>query len=289
MKKDRVILLDVLRVFAVGLVIVGHLGSAVGTYYGMFFGIPHFYYVSLGGVGVTLFLILSGIVLEMTYGYRKYSYFDFVLHRVRRIYGVYWMALLFTIIAASILKTDLHLDWQKILSSFSGFQAFLGHPYVEFINAGGWFIGVIVFMYLLYPLLSKLVKLNSAYFIIGLMVISVVFRAMLGWYWRDWYRPQDWFPLCRVFEFGLGIWLVYAGKIEKLPKINIRWQRLFGFLGEISFPLYLVHIPLLVMINSQSKPIVLFALIAVGVSIVIYCLDSWINEIVRNKRIIIKS
>ena len=283
MKKDRVVLLDILRVFAVGLVILAHLGSKLGTFYGRFFGIPHFYYVSLGGFGVTLFLILSGIVLEMNYGHRKYTYFHFLIHRLRRIYVVYWLALLFTIGVAFCLKTDLGLDGHKILSSFSGFQAFLGHPYVEFINAGGWFIGVIVFMYLLYPLLSKLVKINSTYFIVGLFIVSVVFRLVMGWYWRDWYRPQDWFPLCRVFEFGLGMWLVRLGMIEKLPKIGKRWQGLFGFLGEISFPLYLVHMPLMVMISLQSRPIGLFLAISIVVSGGIYWLDNVINKLLSSK------
>jgi len=50
------------------LVFVAHFGQLFDHDSGGFFGIKNFYYVSLGGVGVTVFLILSGILLGLTEG-----------------------------------------------------------------------------------------------------------------------------------------------------------------------------------------------------------------------------
>jgi peptidoglycan/LPS O-acetylase OafA/YrhL len=59
---NRSILLDILRIFAIALVFVAHFGQLVDTSAGDFFGLKNFYYVSLGGVGVSLFLVLSGLL-----------------------------------------------------------------------------------------------------------------------------------------------------------------------------------------------------------------------------------
>ena len=63
----RVYLLDLVRVFAISLVLVAHIGQKIGSPVGAFFGIQNFYYVSLGGVAVSIFLVLSGMVMEWNY------------------------------------------------------------------------------------------------------------------------------------------------------------------------------------------------------------------------------
>jgi peptidoglycan/LPS O-acetylase OafA/YrhL len=59
---NRSLLLDILRISAIALVFVAHFGQLVDTSAGDFFGLKNFYYVSLGGIGVSLFLVLSGIL-----------------------------------------------------------------------------------------------------------------------------------------------------------------------------------------------------------------------------------
>jgi len=66
---ERFSLLDLARVIAIVLVLIAHIGQAVGNPIGEFFGVENFYWVSVGGVGVTLFLILSGLALELNYGW----------------------------------------------------------------------------------------------------------------------------------------------------------------------------------------------------------------------------
>ncbi len=70
----RSLLLDLIRSVAIILVLVAHIGQAFESPVGMFFGIPNFYYVSLGGLAVTIFLILSGLTLELSYGSRNMDF-----------------------------------------------------------------------------------------------------------------------------------------------------------------------------------------------------------------------
>jgi peptidoglycan/LPS O-acetylase OafA/YrhL len=56
----RFIGLDFARCVATALLLLAHIGQAIGNPIGAFFDGTYFYYVSLGGLAVTIILILSG-------------------------------------------------------------------------------------------------------------------------------------------------------------------------------------------------------------------------------------
>jgi len=93
--KQRFFLLDVIRTIAISLVLVAHIAQRIGSPLGKFGGINNFYYVSLGGLAITVFLILSGICLELNYG-NKFNYLKFMVRRILRIYPVYYLERLTT-------------------------------------------------------------------------------------------------------------------------------------------------------------------------------------------------
>ena len=84
----RSVLLDLLRILAIVLVFIAHFGQLLGSPVGGFFGIKNFYYVSLGGVGVTLFLILSGLLAGLTSASKQTGYLDYLIKKLLRIYPV---------------------------------------------------------------------------------------------------------------------------------------------------------------------------------------------------------
>ena len=85
----RLVLLDLLRVVAITLVVTAHAGQAVNHPIGQFFGVENFYWVSIGGVGVTIFLVLSGLALQLNYGHKDIGYGQLMASRILRIYPVY--------------------------------------------------------------------------------------------------------------------------------------------------------------------------------------------------------
>ena len=252
----RLMLLDCVRIAATVLVLVAHIGQTVGSPIGIFFGVEGFYYVSLGGLGVTIFLILSGLTLELRYGERDVHYLYFMLKRCVRIYPIYYLSLVlgFSIYVAGFYRETVTgalftalstLHSSDVILSLTGFYAFAGEWGGPFV-ATSWFIGLIMTMYLLYPGLAWAIRRRSRTVTSVLLLISVLSRLVLGKYEILPTRPLDWFPLCRIFEFSLGIYLarIFAGSTWQIPNFLSRPSSFVRLLGELSFPLFLIHYPL---------------------------------------------
>jgi peptidoglycan/LPS O-acetylase OafA/YrhL len=131
MTKNRVIIFDLLRIVAISLIVICHLNnSGIGNYNSLIFGqalgtwIGNVFYADLGNVGMILFIIISGAVLELNkkpmntvIDYGKYMY-----RRISRLYPAYWLSLIFTI--GLFLELNNH-NFGDLFWQFSGFNAFI--------------------------------------------------------------------------------------------------------------------------------------------------------------------
>lgn len=255
----RYISLDLVRCVAICLLLMSHIGQTIGSPLGIFFGIPHFYHVSFGGLAVTIFLILSGIVLELQYGNKNINTPKFLIKRILRIYPVYYLSLLFGIVVYSmksyyytgnIISNFSSLGVHDIILCITGAYAFVGEWGGPFVDTS-WFIALIITLYLFYPFLSIKIKKNPNTYICVIFFISVLSRLILGKYQILPMRPLDWFPLSRIFEFSLGIYLVtiLPQKAFNLLESKKPYSFLISFLSTLSFPLFLVHAPFLFIIK----------------------------------------
>jgi len=297
----RIVTLDFLRVAAVSLLFMAHIGQEIRHPIGKFFGFPHFYRASLGGVAVTIFLILSGAALHFQYKDRPFRTSDFLVKRLLRIYPIYWMSLVVAV-AAALLRSWLRTG--KLLGSFpklhaaditlnlTGTYAFVGRWGGPF-NGVSWFVALILSMYLLYPLLAKMFRRHPHLSIVALAALSVGVRLLVGKYKLLSMRPLDWFPLCRVFEFALGMYLVtlLTRLPWRLPAPPRRLGDLLSFLGKLTFPLFLVHYPVIFLIkhfraggHSLGNSIALF----LGLSLVLALIVQFIDDRIPRRRILKK-
>ncbi|WP_425183350.1 acyltransferase family protein, partial [Mesomycoplasma ovipneumoniae] len=71
-KRPRNFCLDIIRIVSCIIIVVTHIFQHFGHPFGYFFGIPNFYWVSIGGVAVSVYIIVSGYSLEMSYGSKLY-------------------------------------------------------------------------------------------------------------------------------------------------------------------------------------------------------------------------
>lgn len=315
---NRSVLLDLLRIFAIVLVFIAHFGQLLGTSAGGFFGIKNFYYVSLGGVGVSLFLILSGLLAGLTSSARHTGYFDYLLKKLLRIYPVYLLSIPLAVIG--YLAGDLLLqgDFPEVfpngavtdlVGSISGFYSWFGlwgGPY----NPPSWFIALIIVMYALFPVLFALLKRWPHRVLVITLIISLASRIYVGqegvpfmggglydsvesWLYRRYGfmpgRPGDWFPPCRLFEFTLGIYLALV-----VPCSVWSWlktgplERPILWLSDLSFPLFLLHFPFLFLVTlllDSGLPTVMSILIYL---ILLFPLAIWVGRLdqrVPRKRI----
>lgn len=298
----RFIGLDLIRCLAIALLLLAHIGQIIKGPIGNAFGLRHFYYVSLGGLAVTIFLILSGIVLELQYGKKKTSYSQFIIKRLIRIYPVYYLCLLFGLLIYSIRSYyetgHIFANFSKlgivdIALSVTGGYAFVGRWGGPFI-ATSWFIALIITMYIFFPLLSREINKRPLFSICVLLLVSFFSRIIIG-HCGFLHRPLDWFPLCRIFEFSLGIYLaiILPKTLFKLLKPSRRLGSSISFISRVSFPLFLIHCPLLLMINylmmlgvNQLLSICLYVLLSVTISWIIFAIDKKIPKAIILKRII---
>jgi peptidoglycan/LPS O-acetylase OafA/YrhL len=119
--------------------------------------------------------------------------------------------------------------------------------------------------------------------IAAIFLISLIARLLIG---RDIAYPYElirWFPFCRLFEFSLGVFVAAVAcpsswsTANNLPRVI---QKTLSFCGEISFPLFLMHVPFLFMIPrlcargySPVLAIGVFLLVSVGLSWMVLLID----------------
>lgn len=133
-----------LKGFAILAVVFGHIG------YILFAGGQFLFPLStLAGVGVDLFLFLSGYGLAASALAHKRSLKDFYLRHAKRIYIPLWIALTLLFLADSLL-----LDRSYSLGYIA--QSFLGYfphadPWAD-VDSPLWYFTYVVFLYALFPL-----------------------------------------------------------------------------------------------------------------------------------------
>jgi peptidoglycan/LPS O-acetylase OafA/YrhL len=300
MTNDRILAFDIVRIIAIILVVAEHMAlpgilsiGALNQSYGIagFDG-------TIGNWGVILFILISGCVLEYTYGKKirnvasKFNYRSFIEKRLLRIYPAYW----FSILLALLFNIGLisQLGWIEYVRTLSGFYAFttlsipqisaLGGP----INPMGWFIGLIVCLYLLFPLISRFLAyagfggMTLIFFLSWFFVISLP-SGYVG-------LSSYWFPLARLFEFSLGIYIVQKGLNLKTANNS----KAIRFLSDLSFPLFLVHAPVLYILILAPRPyyenIILYVIVVLILSLLVYQVDKYFRTIfekfkLRSRRI----
>lgn len=277
----RSILLDSLRILAILLVLIAHLGQLFGHASGDFFGWKNLYYVSLGGVGVTIFLLLSGILTGMSDPSPQESYLSYLLKKVMRIYPVYWLslplAMLGYVMGNGLFQGDMPALFPNgftadLLGSLTGFYALLGlwgGPY----NPPSWFIALIMSLYALSPMMLWFMKHWPHRTLGALFCISLAARYYVGqwgipfveqsllehmesWLYRQYGfmpgRPGDWFPPCRLFEFGLGLYLALMLHKATWFRLNLPASNVIRLLSDLAFPLFLIHYPFLFLVTTLT-------------------------------------
>lgn len=259
-ESKRLLFFDIIRVCAILLVLLWHLGSylQISFIMNMLLGIPNVYYVYIGGIGVSLFIFISGSMLEYTYTPIKNmkGLFNFYRHRFTKIipaYTLVWLIALTTIIFTSLNSLS-YYDITTWVLDYTGLMYLRMIPDVILPNILplGWFIGLLSILYLIFPFLSNGIKKYPYISISALFIISYG----LAYYFNtnNWYSWSYVFPACRLFEFGLGIFIVQKGLY---PKVTYNNANLKNLVDNI-FYIYLVH---QILLNLTKINIILWIIV----------------------------
>lgn len=201
MWRKRIVSMDVIRIFACLCVTMVHFNASVSGYNGTFVYpnslIPNFYVdkrVYLGSMGVSLFFMLSGASLMLTY--KKGNLLGFYKKRALNVYPMFWLAFaLATMIDFMRFKGMAGgKPWMMVfsLAGLDGNLAVLGLIPFDFYKVGEWFLGCLIVIYLFFPLLHTMVEKHP----FGTLALAaVVYAAYLRM------APQYGFPITEALFF----------------------------------------------------------------------------------------
>jgi peptidoglycan/LPS O-acetylase OafA/YrhL len=306
--ENRVLLFDFLRVVAIVMILFSHVSLTLGPPYDrfnqFFVGLTNlFYWTTWGEIGVTLFLIISGLSLEYGYGGKKINFASFYKKRIIRIYPIYYMSLLLGLGILVVFGMWGHLRYSEpfiilpnfgfgdLLLSLSGFNAFAGKWGGSIVWAS-WFIGLVMVLYLLYPVISYAVNKSPWTTIFALLVVSLASRYLVEQSTILSGNPKEWFPLNRIFEFGLGVFLINILGKQFFTSLNRVLRYFPGLvpLSALSFPIFLIHDPLRRFIVLGSDPLTsltigipLFLTLSIVLSKLAFATDEKMQRILKSK------
>lgn len=197
---------DNLKGFAIIAIVLSHIGYFLDDNDRFLYPFSVF-----AGVGVNLFLILSGYGLTMSMLQKRLSIGQFYRHRLFKIYLPLWIVLITLFLVFTIFQGS-HLEFGQMLKNLLGFfpQADI---YLN-INSPLWYITPVIFYYLLFPILFyKKFPIISA----GLLFIISFYLVKLNLPISE---PVLKLYKLHILAFPAGIVLAYL--ITKIRNIKLK-------------------------------------------------------------------
>lgn len=283
MKKERIFYLDFIRAFAVIAILLTHYNAL------FWFMEPKLLdkvvitlrvcNIYIGDFGVSLFFIISGSALMYVYE-QKCELFKFYKKRLLSIYPMFWLTY---IIAFLIQKMVYHVDFSGIprenfILTILGFDSYYSGIMPTFYLIGEWFLGCIILIYIVFPLLRWGANKHPGYFtaVIALVYLLAIFcystpldksvliatripEFFFGMLYIKYFKKTNWkaallalavLVLNTVFAptFSSNIQTTYVGIMAFLVLtyiakfIEFGWVKaICSFLSKYSYAIFLTH------------------------------------------------
>ena len=190
MKKPRLVYLDLIRTAALISILIIHFNATVTgyfTYPSRLFGSTLPFGIYLGDFGSSLFFIVSGAALCYTAA-EPFSVKGFYKKRARAVYPMFWLAwaICFTVRFTTVPGAFAGARGVTLVLTLLGLDNFAvaaGWVGADFACVGEWFLGSILFLYLLFPLLLALCRKGRAVRWLGFAGAAVLGVAvhLTGW------------------------------------------------------------------------------------------------------------
>lgn len=228
MKKARLYYLDLIKLIAVIAVFTIHFTKSL-EYAGVNFSfkvLPDTVFsLYLGSYGVSLFFIVSGAVLMYMYGDKDIDLGVYFKKRFLGIYPMFWLAfaLFFVIKEIRYPHFDRGIRRGTLLFSLLGIDGQVGIYTPTFYMLGEWFLTVIIVLYILFPILKKLV-LRNPWMTFALFLAVTLLSAF---HWNDDVLAMDAFFFHRIPEFLFG--MIFVQYIKK-----VHWYMLIPALSVLT-------------------------------------------------------
>lgn len=182
--RRRIFYLDLVRALATVLIVITHFNNPylVGGREIIFPNTPFGIYI--GGLGVSLFLIISGAALAFTYGNREFSLKTFYWKRFKGIYPMFWTAWILATLYFFVTRQGTPPNAapaRSFIFTLLGVDGLAANFQIQTMYLlGEWFLGFIILFYLVFPPLLWLVKRYPKMTAVGVLVVWIVSLALLS-------------------------------------------------------------------------------------------------------------
>lgn len=191
---------------------------------------------NLGQIGVSLFFILSGASLMYNYS-ENFSLKKFYKKRWLAIFPMYYIAWLSAVLFYMYRFYSLNpfcvqrAPWTIVLTVL-GVDGYLCSIIPNYYLLGEWFLGCIILMYLLFPVIRLLIKMNP---ILILCLYTLIYILIVQFYSLKF--NIEFFLFTRLLEFIFGMVLIECGN-----KVN-KYLAIICLLIVVLFNCLFINIP----------------------------------------------
>lgn len=187
MKKPRLFYLDLIRAVALCSILIIHFNAAVTgyfTYPSKLFGSVLPFGIYLGDFGSSLFFMVSGAALAYT-SKDPLDLPAFYRKRAKAVYPMFWLAWCIAFSIRFVTKPSYYAGAKTAsllltLVGLDNFAVAAGWVAQDFACVGEWFLGTILFLYLLFPLLRAGLKKHPVLTWCAVLAVSLPVHRM-GW------------------------------------------------------------------------------------------------------------
>lgn len=218
-KKERVTSFDFIRCFATFCILIFHfLINSNGKH--IYPDSLFFFNYDVAQVGVSLFFILSGAALYYNDNKKK-NLKDYYKNRFLAIFPMFYVAyiMIFLISFWNEGNIPVGIPIQNLLLTLIGMDGFLSYKIPCFPMVGEWFLGCIIILYIVYPLIKYFIKKKP---IIAFSIMTTFYVILcLNYNFEMWMIFN---PLVRFLEFSFGVLyieLYNRGKIGNIKKFSL--------------------------------------------------------------------
>lgn len=168
-------------------------------------------------VGLAWFFLLSGAALCLQWQ-RRFSLRPYLVGRAAATYPPFWLGFAVLFVYGEVLHgNNPGIPRWRLIFSVVGLDGYLTPATVTFYKIGEWFLGVILILYLLFPLLLRCMagRRGRILLAVGLVALQLAWPALCPAPWEAGHTV-----LGRLPAFALGVWFgtLLAGQGNEPPK-----------------------------------------------------------------------
>lgn len=280
MKKPRLFYLDLIRTVALVSILIIHFNASVTGYFTLphkLFGSTLPFGIYLGDFGSTLFFIVSGASLCYT-APEQFDTLSFYKKRARAVYPMFWLAWAICFSIRFVTRPGYYAGAKTVtlvltVLGLDNFAVAAGWVGQDFACVGEWFLGSILFLYLLFPLLlfgyrhrpwlsfaivtaagvavhlagwdARLVAIHLPEFFLGMLVVGLSRRmqgilagaAVLLLAVQQILGGWDTKIVSALFGAAVFTALIFVSQLISVGPV----RRVCALLGKYSYAVFLVH------------------------------------------------